>query len=83
MSKIFVGNFSFGVDENSLREFFSKVGQVVSVRIMKDKMTGRSRGFGFVEFSDAATAQRAIQECDGKMWEGRTLKISEERKREQ
>jgi small subunit ribosomal protein S18 len=79
MAKVFVGNFSFSATEDQLREHFSQVGEVQAVSIMKDPVAGRSRGFGFVEFSDKDTADQAIKSLDGQVWEGRALKVSEDR----
>ena len=79
MAKLFVGNFSFSIDEGKLREYFSQVGTVLSAKVMTEGPAGRSRGFGFVEMSTAEEAQKAIQELDGKPWEGRPIKVSEDR----
>ena len=79
MTKIFVGNFSFAVDEDQLKNFFGKIGAVVSAKVMKEGQGGRSRGFGFVEFSSAEEAERAIKELDGSVWDGRVIKVSEDR----
>ena len=79
MAKLFVGNFSFSVDEAKLREYFSQAGTVVSAKVMTEGPGGRSRGFGFVEMSTQEEAQKAIQEFDGKPWEGRPVKVSEDR----
>jgi small subunit ribosomal protein S18 len=79
MAKVFVGNFSFSASEDQIKEYFSQVGEVTAVSIMKDPVAGRSRGFGFVEFPDAQSAEKAIKELDGQVWEGRALKVSEDR----
>lgn len=79
MTKVFVGNFSFSIDDEKLREYFTKVGSVVSAKVMKEGHGGRSRGFGFVEFGTPEEAQKAIQELDGTTWEGRVIKVSEDR----
>lgn len=79
MAKVFVGNFSFAVDEAKLREFFSKVGSVISAKVMTEGPGGRSRGFGFVELSTPEEAAKAIAELDGTVWEGRVIKVSEDR----
>ena len=79
MAKLFVGNFSFSIDEAKLREYFSQVGTVVSAKVMTEGPGGRSRGFGFVEMSTQEEAQKAIQELDSKLWEGRPVKVSEDR----
>jgi len=79
MAKVFVGNFSFSVNDEQLKEFFSKAGTVVSAKVMTEGHGGRSRGFGFVDFQTAEDAQKAIAELDGNVWEGRVLKVSEDR----
>ncbi len=79
MAKVFVGNFSFAVDDEKLREYFAQAGAVVSAKVMKEGQGGRSRGFGFVEFSTAEDAQNAITKLDGSVWEGRVIKVSEDR----
>jgi RNA recognition motif-containing protein len=65
-----------------LKEFFAEYGEVTSAKVITDKFTGRSRGFGFVEMSDDAAAQKAIQELDGATVEGRAIKVSEAKPRE-
>ena len=79
MTKIFVGNFSFSVDDEQLRNYFAKVGNVLSAKVMKEGHGGRSRGFGFVEFSGQEEAEQAIRQLDGSVWEGRVIKVSEDR----
>jgi ribosomal protein S18 len=79
MAKIFVGNFPFSVNDEKLREFFGRIGTVISGKVMTEGEGGRSRGFGFVEFSTAEEAQRAISELNGTLWEGRQIKVSEDR----
>lgn len=79
MAKVFVGNFNFTVTEDQLRERFSEVGQVKSVSIMKDPVAGKSRGFGFIEFDSEELAKKAIEAMDGQVWEGRPVKVSEDR----
>ncbi len=79
MTKLFVGNFSFAIDDVKLKDYFTKVGNVLSAKVMTEGPGGRSRGFGFVEFSSPEEAQRAISELDGSVWEGRPIKVSEDR----
>ena len=79
MAKVFVGNFSFAVDDEKLREYFAQAGSVLSAKVMKEGQGGRSRGFGFVEFSTAEEAAGAITKLDGSVWEGRVIKVSEDR----
>jgi len=79
MAKIFVGNFPFSVNDEKLREFFGKAGTVVSGKVMTEGEGGRSRGFGFVEFATAEEASKAITDLNGSLWEGRQIKVSEDR----
>lgn len=78
-SKLYVGNLPFSATEESVREFFSPVGEVESVKIITDRDTGRSRGFCFVEMQNA---DAAITELNGKEMDGRKLTVSEARERE-
>jgi len=79
---IYVSNLSLNVKDEDLKEFFAEYGEVTSAKVITDKFTGRSRGFGFVEMSDDAAAQKAIQELDGATVEGRAIKVSEAKPRE-
>lgn len=79
---LYVGNLSYDTDEASLRQFFDDYGPVNSARIITDRETGRSRGFGFVELADAAAALKAVTELNGAELDGRTLTINEARPRE-
>ena len=78
-TKLYVGGLPYSSTEDSVREYFSEAGSVASVAIIIDKMTGRSKGFGFVEMSSDAEAQKAIEMFDGKEFEGRTLTVNEAR----
>ena len=78
---IYAGNLSFEVTEDDLREAFKEFGQVALVNIVKDKYSGGSRGFGFVEMPDKAEAQSAINDLNGKELKGRTVKVDEARPR--
>jgi RNA recognition motif-containing protein len=80
---IYVSNLSFNVQDGDLREFFAEYGEVSSAKVIMDKFTNRSRGFGFVEMPDNAAAQKAIQELDGATVEGRAIKVSEAKPREE
>lgn len=79
---IYVSNLSFDVQDEDLREFFTPFGEVTSAKIINDRETGRSRGFGFVEMSDDAASQTAIAELDGAEVNGRTMKVSEAKPKE-
>jgi RNA recognition motif-containing protein len=80
--KLYVGNLSFTATEDELRDYFAQAGTPESVAIIKDRMTGKSRGFGFVEMSNDSEAASAIELLDGKDFKGRPLKINEARGRE-
>jgi len=80
---IYVSNLSFNVQDEDLREFFAPYGEVVSARIINDKETGQSRGFGFVEMKDAAAAKKAIEELNDATVDGRNIKVMEARPKEQ
>ncbi len=77
--KIYVGNLPHAVSEEELQKLFEQYGQVLSVKVIKDKFTGSSRGFGFVEMGSDDEANQAISELNGKEFEGRTLRINEAR----
>ena len=81
---IFVGGLPFKVDERELREIFEKFGEPSSVKIIMDKQSGRSKGFGFVEMDDEEAAQKAIEALDGSELYGRKIgvRVSEEKKPE-
>lgn len=79
---IYVGNLSYSTRDNDLEEIFSAYGRVDSARVVMDRETNRSKGFGFVEMANAAEAERAISELNGAEVGGRTLKVNEARPRE-
>lgn len=79
---IYVSNLSFNVQDEDLREFFTPYGEVTSAKVINDKETGRSRGFGFVEMTDDAAAKKAIAELDQASVEGRTVKVMEAKPKE-
>ena len=74
---IYVSNLSFNVQDEDLREFFAPYGEVTSSKIINDRETGRSRGFGFVEMPDDAASKKAIAELDGAEVDGRNIKVME------
>ncbi|NNE46020.1 MAG: RNA-binding protein [Rhodothermales bacterium] len=80
---IYVGNLPHATTESELREAFEEYGSVSSAAVIKDKFTGDSRGFGFVEMPNDAEAQNALQGLNGQDLGGRTLKVNEARAREQ
>lgn len=80
---IYVSNLSFNVQDEDLKEFFTPYGEVSSAKIIIDKFTNASKGFGFVEMPDTTAAQKAISELNGGMVEGRVVKITEARPKEE
>jgi RNA recognition motif-containing protein len=80
---IYVSNLSFAVQDEDLRGFFAEYGEVTSAKVIMDKFTNRSRGFGFVEMPDKTAAQKAIKELDGATVDGRAIKVNEARPREE
>lgn len=81
-TKLFVRSLSYNSTEASLEELFAAIGKVVSVKIIIDRDTNRSKGFGFVEMSTDEEAQEAIKQLDGKELDGRAIAVSEARPRE-
>ena len=79
---IYVSNLSFNVQDEDLREFFAPYGEVTSAKIITDRETGRSRGFGFVEMSDETASKTAIAELNETSVEGRTIKVMEAKPKE-
>lgn len=77
MKKLFVGNLSWNTSEAELESAFSRFGQTSDVKIITDRETGRSRGFGFITFDDEAAAQTAIEEMNGSQLDGRSLTVNE------
>ena len=81
--KLYVGNLSFETTENDLQDLFEQHGQVTDVALINDKMTGRSRGFGFVTMGDAAGGTAAMNAFNGREVHGRALTVNEARAREE
>jgi RNA recognition motif-containing protein len=80
MKKLYVGNLPWNVTDSELEAFFAPAGEVISARVITDRDTGRSRGFGFVEMDDASASQ-AIAELNGKDMGGRALRVNEANER--
>jgi RNA recognition motif-containing protein len=80
--KLYVGNLGFDVTDKDLEAVFTQAGVCESVAVITDKFSGQSRGFGFVEMSSNAEAQKAIQQFNGQDLKGRSLKVNEARDRE-
>ena len=78
---IYVGNLDYGLQENELEQIFREYGDVASVKIIKDKYTGKAKGFGFIEMPDDNEANTAIEELNGKEVKGRQMKVNQARPR--
>ena len=81
-AKLYVGNLDYGITDNQLAELFSQAGTVVSVVVITDRYSGRSKGFGFVEMGSDQEAKKAIEMFNGKEFEGRNLVVNEARPRQ-
>jgi cold-inducible RNA-binding protein len=79
--KLFIGSLSWNTTDESLREFFSSVGNVTSAQVIMDRQTGRSRGFGFVEYATEEEAEKAIKELNGQSLDGRNIVVNEAREK--
>lgn len=79
---IFVSNLGFNIQDEDLKGFFTPYGEVTSAKVITDKFTGKSRGFGFVEMSDDTAAQKAIAELDNGAVDGRNIRVTEARPKE-
>ncbi|MGN6439736.1 MAG: RNA recognition motif domain-containing protein [Agriterribacter sp.] len=80
---IYVSNLGYGFQDQELNKLFADYGTVASAKIITDKFTGKSRGFGFVEMPDEQAAEKAVKELDGKVIDGRPVKVTEARPREE
>jgi len=80
--RLYVGNLSFKTDEASLEQLFASIGQVASVHLVRDRQTGQSRGFGFVEMADANHGREACDSLNEREFEGRRLTVNEARPQE-
>ena len=79
---IYVGNLPFKMSEDDLKQLFAGYGEVTSVKIVTDKMSGRSKGFAFVDMADESSSEKAISELNGKEFMGRALRVNMARPRE-
>jgi cold-inducible RNA-binding protein len=82
-NRLFVGNLSYQTGENDLQDYFSQAGAVTSVNLMMDKVSGKSRGFAFIEFGTADEANRAVEQFHNKEFQGRQLTVNIARPREE
>ena len=81
--RLYVGNLSFNTDEQQLEQLFAPIGDVASVKLIRDHATGQSRGFGFVEMADTAAGRAACEKLDQHEFEGRRLTVNEAKPQEQ
>jgi len=82
-TKLYVGNLPYTCDDQALGDKFSSFGEITSARVVTDRESGRSKGFGFVEFADASAASRAIEGLNGQDFMGRNINVSEARPQEE
>jgi RNA recognition motif-containing protein len=82
-NRLFVGNLSYQTAENDLQDYFSQAGAVTSVNLMLDKVTGKSRGFAFVEFATPEEANKAVEDFHNKEFQGRALTVNIARPKEE
>ena len=82
-NRLFVGNLSYETMQEDLQEYFSQAGVVTSVNLMQDKVTGKSRGFAFVEYATAEEAGKAVEQFAGKEFQGRALTVNIARPKEE
>jgi len=80
---IYVGNLDYGIQESELEQLFQEYGEVASVKIIKDKYTGKAKGFGFIEMPDDSEATTAIEELNGREVNGRQMKVNQARPRKE
>ncbi len=81
-ANLFVGSLAYATTDDTLKAFFEAIGPVTSARVITDRDSGRSKGFGFVEFEDEENNQKAVDQLDGKDLDGRTIAVSIARPRE-
>lgn len=82
MKKLYVGNLSYSTTDSGLSTAFERYGSVISTKVITDKFSGQSRGFGFVEIEDDDEANKAISEMDGESVDGKVIKVNEARPQE-
>lgn len=82
-TKLFIGSLAWATNDDSLKDFFSQAGTVVSASVIVDRETNRSKGFGFVEMSSEEEAKAAVEQLNGKELDGRPIVVSEARPREE
>ena len=80
---LFIGSLAYATTDDGLKAFFEQIGPVASARVITDRDSGRSKGFGFVQFENDADNQKAVDQLDGKELDGRTISVSMARPREE
>ena len=83
MANLFIGSLAYATTDDTLKAHFEQIGEVESARVITDRDSGRSKGFGFVQYKDESNNQKAIDELDGKDLDGRAINVSEARPREE
>lgn len=81
LNKLYIGNLPYSVTNDELNDLFSEFGEIVSATVISDKFSGRSKGFGFVEFAEESAAKEAMEKMDGQDVGGRNLKVNEAKER--
>ena len=76
MKEVYVGNLPYTVTENDLRDKFSDAGEIISLKLISDKFTGKSKGFGFIEYETKEQAEKAVSAFDGKDFDGRNMRVN-------
>lgn len=76
MKEIYVGNLPFSVTEADLRTQFGQIGEIVNLKLISDKFTGKSKGFGFIEYANKEDAEKAVSAFDGKDFQGRNIRVN-------
>ena len=79
---LFIGSLAYATTDDSMKAFFEEIGEVTSARVVMDRESGRSKGFGFVEFADEANNQKAVDQLNGKELDGRPINVSLARPKE-
>ncbi len=79
---LFIGSLAYATTDDTLKAFFEQIGEVASARVITDRDSGRSKGFGFVEFTDEANNQKAVDQLDGKELDGRAISVGLARPKE-
>lgn len=82
MKEIYVGNLPYTVGEDDLRSHFGSFGEIVNLKLISDKFTGQSKGFGFIEYASKEEAEAAVEACNGQDFQGRSIRVNISRPKE-